>query len=67
VLDGRRVPDRVVQAATLARFADSRGGRIDLVRRTVPLVLLAAGLVLLLLGLVLLTVAPRRPQRRQAR
>ncbi len=54
-------------ATPLARFADSLGGKIDLVRRTVPLALLAVGLVLLLLGLVLLAVAPRRPQRRHAR
>jgi hypothetical protein len=53
--------------AGLARFADSRSGKIDLVRRTVPLALLAAGLVLLLLGLVLLAVAPRRPRGRHAR
>lgn len=53
--------------ATLARFADSRGGKIDLVRRTVPLALLGAGLVLLLLGLVLVGAGPRRPRGRHAR
>ncbi len=53
--------------AVLARFADGRSGKIDLVRRTVPLALLAAGLVLLLRGLVLLAVAPRRPRGRHAR
>ena len=53
--------------AVLARFADGRSGKIDLVRRTVPLALLAARLVLLRLGLVLLAVVPRRPRGRRAR
>jgi len=53
--------------AALVRFADSRGGKIDLVRRTVPQALLGTGLVLLLLGLVLVALGPRRPRGRHAR
>jgi hypothetical protein len=47
--------------ADISSYAKDKGDQIDLVQRTVPLVLLIAGAVVLLVGVVLLFVTRRRP------
>jgi len=53
--------------SALARFADSRGTKVDLVRRTVPLALLTTGLLVLILGVVFVATGPKPPRGRHAR